>query len=187
MAVIQGKITELTRLDIVYITHVHPDHCFVPALKAIREKFPDVTIVTSQEAHDKLAADDIQSTTTIKDKSVSLRQTDHAHLNKTLPLFENIQVAIKNVMTHPGDSMDIENLETPVLALPFFGPWENGTFTDAMNLAIKLQPEYIIPIHDYHYKPEFRNDFYQRAQKIVETWGGKVICQKDGKPENISL
>lgn len=182
---IQKKIAELTRLDTVYVTHVHPDHCFSLALRAIREKFPDVIIVTTKEAQLQLAEDSIETVVTLSNNLVTLKQTDHAHLNKTIPIFENMQVILKNIITHPGDSMNIEQLKTPVIALPFFGPWENGTFTDAMNLAIKLRPEYIIPIHDYHYKPEFRDDFYERAQKIADAWGGKVICKKDAKPATV--
>lgn len=184
---IKHKISSLKRLDTVYVTHVHPDHCYEPGLQAIRQQFPEVKIVTTKEAQVSLKKSDIKSEAISDASSVTLNHVDHAHLNKTIPVFENVQVIVSNVITHLGDSMAIDQLKTPVLALPFFGPWENGTFTDAMNIAIKLQPQYIIPIHDYHYKPESRDGFYKQAQKIADTWGGKIICKKDGVAEDIVL
>ena len=83
--------------------------------------------------------------------------------------------------------MKLAKLNTPILCLPFFGPWEGGTFSDAMNLALNIKPRFIIPIHDYHYKPEFKDSFYLRAQNAIKSFDSKLICKSDGAPESLEL
>ena len=110
---------------------------------------------------------------------------------KTLDLSDLFQTVIgrdcMSLMPQPINEMTYY-FNTHVLCLPFFGPWEGGTFTDAMSLSLKLKPKFIIPIHDYHYKPEFRDAFYERAQGVADSFGGHLICQQDGEPNiNLSL
>ena len=185
---IKNKLDSLERLDYLILTHVHPDHCFSEAIKQIKLKFPDVKIITTNEAKQELSLEGIEASDESDNPEIIITKTDHAHLNKLVPVFENIQVEIKGILTHMGDSMNLDKLNTPVLCLPFFGPWEGGTFTDAMSLSLKLKPKFIIPIHDYHYKPEFRDAFYERAQGVADSFGGHLVCQQDGEPNiNLSL
>lgn len=184
---VQTKLESLERLDYLILTHIHADHLFIDAVKAIKLKFPGVKIITTKEAKKELSLSGIDAETESDDPDIIINNIEHAHLPSTMPIFENIQVEVKGILTHLGDSMNITKLNTPVLCLPFFGPWKQGTFTDAMNLALKLKPEYIIPIHDYHYKPEFRDSFYNRASGMAEAWGGRLICQKDGQTQGLDL
>jgi L-ascorbate metabolism protein UlaG (beta-lactamase superfamily) len=184
---IQKKLESLNSLDYLMLTHIHPDHCFVDAIKFIKLKFPQVKIITTNEARQSLSLEGIEADTESDNPDIIITKTDHAHLNQTLPIFENIQVEVKDILTHLGDSMNIAKLNTPLLCLPFFGSWEQGTFTDAMNSGLKLKPKYIIPIHDYHYKPEFRDSFYDRASDTAKGYGGELICTEDGKNEQLKL
>lgn len=184
---IKLKLDTLKRLDYLILTHIHPDHCFIEAVQFIKLKFPSVKIITTEEAQAELSLAGIESETESDDPDIIITKTDHAHLPHGMPIFQNIQVEVKGILTHLGDSMNIVKLNAPVLCLPFFGPWEQGTFTDAMNLALKLKPEFILPIHDYHYKPEFRDSFYDRAATVAESYGGQIICRADGQTESLGL
>ncbi len=184
---IKKKIDELNRLDYLIITHIHPDHCFEPAIKTIKLRFPEVKIITTTEAKESLSLEGIEADDQSNNPDIIITKTDHAHLHQPIPIFQNIQVEIKGILTHPGDSMKLAKLNTPILCLPFFGPWEGGTFSDAMNLALKLKPKFIIPIHDYHYKPEFKDSFYLRAQNAIKPFDSKLICKSDGASESLEL
>jgi hypothetical protein len=160
---------------------------FFNAIKFIKLKFPEIKIITTNEAKQSLSLEQIKADTESGDQDIIITKTDHAHLHQPIPIFENIQVEVKGVLTHLGDSMNLDKLNTPILCLPFFGPWEGGTFTDAVNLGFRLQPKYILPIHDYHYKPEFRDSFYNRAEVAAASFGGHLICQKDGELNELIL
>jgi L-ascorbate metabolism protein UlaG (beta-lactamase superfamily) len=72
-----------------------------------------------------------------------------------------------------------------VLAVPIFGPWKKGTITDAIDLVIKLKPKYVIPIHDWHYKDEVREDFHQRLRSRTKEFGVTTLIQPDGQTVEI--
>jgi L-ascorbate metabolism protein UlaG (beta-lactamase superfamily) len=67
------------------------------------------------------------------------------------------------------------------MTIPVFGPWKNGTITDAINLVIKLKPKYVIPIHDWHYKDEVREDFHHRLRDRTRDFGVTALIQPDGE------
>jgi L-ascorbate metabolism protein UlaG (beta-lactamase superfamily) len=65
-------------------------------------------------------------------------------------------------LSHPGDSHSFTETKQ-ILALPITAPW--GATIKGVNLAIKLKPKYVIPIHDWHWSEDARHGMYDGIEK----------------------
>jgi len=159
-------ISKLQKLDYLLITHDHPDHMHLPLVKEIIAKFPQVKIITNNEIVTQLAKENITATYE-EDAIVTVEAVPHEKLWDTQPP-ENVMITVFGKLAIPGDSHHFET-SAEVIALPIVAPW--GSTTDAVNLALKLQPKVIIPIHDWMYKDGIRQMMYQRLKGFFETKG----------------
>lgn len=176
-----GDLTDavLTGVDYCVVTHEHFDHFHEPAIRRLMDLSPQVVFKAGPEVVKKFKTIGVTADST-SDEFISLEVGEHAHLWDGVPVIENTKVTIAGKLLHVGDSMDATS--TPeVLAVPFFGPWQNGTVTDAVNLIKKLQPPFVIPIHDWHYNQEARQGFLQRISEAVKTDNITVIGTEIGK------
>ncbi len=179
-AAFSAELKKLENLDFIIITHQHGDHYFPEALKEIAIKNSSAKIICPNVVATKLKSDEINLDILEEHELFKVELTEHAHLDRTLPVFDNVRVTFSNEFLHPGDNMQME--ECPgVLAIPIFGPWYNGTISDAIDLVIKLKPKYVIPIHDWHYKDEVRVDFHQRLKDRTKDFGITALIQPDGE------
>ncbi|HVA96176.1 MAG TPA: MBL fold metallo-hydrolase [Candidatus Acidoferrales bacterium] len=159
-------ISKLQKLDYLLITHDHPDHMHLPLVKEIIAKFPDVKIITNQSIVSILEKKSIKATSE-GDAIVSIENVPHERLWDSEPP-ENVMVTVFGKLASPGDSHHFET-SADIIALPIIAPW--GKTTDAINLALKLKPKIIIPIHDWMYKDGARQMMYQRLKGFFETKG----------------
>ncbi len=159
-------IAKLTKLDYILITHEHPDHMYMPLLEELLKKFPNVKFVTNNDIVEKLAKENITATYE-PDSFVSLTNVPHENLWDSEPP-ANVMFTVFNKIAIPGDSIHFET-KAPILALPIVAPW--GSTTDAVNLALKLSPKVIIPIHDWLYKDTVRKSMYIRLKEFFKTKG----------------
>lgn len=157
-------IQTVEKLDYVLITHGHPDHCYLPFIQDIVAKFPDVKIITNDEVVGLLQKENIQATSRGNDV-VKLTPVPHEKLWDSKPP-ENVQFTVFGKFSDPGDSFHFD-ATAKVLALPIQAPW--GATTDAVNLAVGLKPEVIIPVHDWMWRDEFRKIMYTRLQEFFKT------------------
>ncbi len=154
-------LDNLGKLDYMLITHEHADHMHVPFIREILKKFPSVKIITNPSAAEILKKEGIDAGTDAV-QGIALSETHHEKIfGMTVP--QNVQFSIFNKLTHPGDSLHF-NLYTHVLALPLQAPW--GSLTEAVEYALSLKPQVIIPIHDWHWNEKARESFYQRLEKF---------------------
>ncbi|MGI8419786.1 MAG: MBL fold metallo-hydrolase [Candidatus Levyibacteriota bacterium] len=171
-------VTKLHQLDYILITHEHQDHCYPPLIKDMLKKFPKA-IVISNESVAKLLKKESIPVTMMGTEQILLEEVAHERLWDT-EVPQNTMFHLFGRLTHPGDSHHIQKTND-ILALPLEAPW--GSMRDAVNLALKLKPKFIIPIHDYLLKDTIRQMMYQRLEaffkekniifKSLET--GKVI------------
>lgn len=174
------ELKNLEGLDFIVITHEHGDHYFPEAIKELALKNSSAKIICPDVVSAKLKSDGIELERLESHELFSIDLTEHAHLDQTISIFDNIRVTFDSRFLHPGDNMEME--ESPeVLAIPIFGPWYNGTITDAIDIVIKLRPKFVVPIHDWHYKDEVREDFQQRLKDRTKEFGITVLNQPDGE------
>jgi L-ascorbate metabolism protein UlaG (beta-lactamase superfamily) len=84
-----------------------------------------------------------------------------------------------NVLTDPGDSHTFQQTKE-ILALPITAPW--GAMVRAVNVALELQPKYIIPIHDWHWSDDARAQAYDMLEPLFEGQGITFIKPVTGEP-----
>jgi L-ascorbate metabolism protein UlaG (beta-lactamase superfamily) len=159
-------IHKLDKLDYLLITHEHPDHMYLPFIKEIVAKFPKVKIITNQSIVKILEKETIKATSE-GDSVVTVENVPHEKLWDSQPP-ENVLLTVFGKLAIPGDSIHFQT-QAEVIALPIVAPW--GSTTDAVNLALKLQPKVIIPIHDWMYKDSIRQGMYQRLHDFFKTNG----------------
>ncbi|MDB5181425.1 MAG: hypothetical protein JWP13_188 [Candidatus Saccharibacteria bacterium] len=173
----------LEYLDDIFITHSHADHMSVPLIKRLREKFPDVRITGPRQVVAQLKQEGVEATTEEPDGVVFF---DSKH-EKVQPLFEppeEIGVHYLDMLSHPGDSHSFQETKA-ILALPVTAPW--GSMVNAVKLGIQLHPEYIVPIHDWHWRDEARTQAYDMLEKVFAAEGIKFLKLENGKPVTIDL
>jgi L-ascorbate metabolism protein UlaG (beta-lactamase superfamily) len=162
----------LSNIDYLVITHEHADHYLPEAIKAVLAKSPNTKIKAGPAVVKLLQGEGIPADSD-NDNTIKLAIGEHSRVWE-FPIFENTKVMVADKLLHVGDSMD--TTETPaVLCLPMFGPWLNGTLSDAGLLIEKLKPKYVVPIHDWHYKEEVRASFVKRLQDYFEPKGTHVV------------
>lgn len=168
-------IETLQTLDYIVITHSHLDHFSLPFVQALVRKFPEVTIVTTGELVTVLYTHTIVASGA-SDAVISLSRIPHEALfDSAIP--ENVQADIFGFLSHPGDSFHATTTKK-VFALPMQAPW--GSLVEAMQLVARLKPEYVVPIHDWHWKDDFKRAMYQRCTEYLATLGIIFISLEDG-------
>lgn len=156
-------LNTLQNLDFILITHEHADHCYVPFIQELLQKFPKVQILTNESVVNTLRAVNVDASTKTPE-FITTESVPHEDVVTAVPP-ENTQFTLFQKFTDPGDSYHIR-ITAPILALPIQAPW--GSFSDALKLAETLSPQYVIPIHDWHWKDEVRKNLYQRAYDYLK-------------------
>jgi L-ascorbate metabolism protein UlaG (beta-lactamase superfamily) len=170
-------VDALPELEAALITHGHFDHCNVDVLKSIRQRSPEVPIVSNPEVVEKLESENIQATTQAPE-GIACREAKHQPLPWRTPAPDNWSFTVFDRLTHPGDSLQISQ-SGPVFALPMQGPW--GSLREALDLALQLRPEKVIPIHDWHWRDEAREALYKQTQDFLGQYGIEFLPVTNGR------
>lgn len=155
-------VDALEFLDDIIITHGHGDHLSIPLLKKLRAKFPEVRITTTPEVVTQLAAEGIESVST-ESPGIVFFDSPHEDVQPMYPHPEEIGVHYLDILTHPGDSYSFTETKA-ILALPVTAPW--GSTVSATQLALRLKPKYIVPIHDWHWSDAARTQTYDALEQL---------------------
>lgn len=170
-------IDELPQLDYLVITHEHQDHMYIPFVKEIMERNPGTVIIGTESIQEILEKEGL-SVRTQSDSEVHLVSAAHEPL-LNIPIPQNNCVTFFNSLTHPGDSLEFESTAR-ILALPIQAPW--GSMVAACEKAVDLQPEFIIPIHDWHWNDRARSGLYGMAKSYFAPMGIQFIEIENGHP-----
>lgn len=174
------ELNSINSLDYLLITHEHPDHFYLPFIKEIIAKFPKFKLITNSSIVDILAKEGIKATSEA-DELVKLEEVPHEKVFGTTPP-KNVMFTINGKLADPGDSHHFKT-SAKVLALPVQAPW--GSTTAAVELAEKLKPQVIIPIHDWHWHDAARAWMYQRLEKYFDALGIKFLGLEIGQQTEI--
>ena len=142
----------LTDLDLILVTHAHPDHLDSARISALRGTNPRAALVANAEAttaagdsrdNDRLVADG--STFDIAGVKVEPTGKDHATIHPTLPAVANTGFILDDAVWHPGDSFDAKPRTVDILLLPVGGPFMK--ISEAIDFAREVNPRVVVPIH----------------------------------------
>lgn len=171
-------VDSLQYLDDIVITHEHGDHKDIGLLKKLVAKFPDVRITTTDEVVKQLEAEGIKASVT-PPEGIVLFDSPHEGV---APLFnppEETGFHYLDKLTHPGDSHSFKETKE-ILALPVQAPW--GSSLNAVKLGLALKPKYILPIHDWHWRDEAREQMYGRFEQVFAEEGVTFLKLVNGEP-----
>lgn len=173
------EINSLSKVDYLLITHEHPDHMYIPLIRKILDKFPGLSIITNPSAKDLLDKEGILASTA-PNELIQIEDAPHERVfGGKAPANSLFKVGD---LTNPGDSLHF-SLSSRVLALPIQAPW--GSLTQAVELAVSLKPEVVLPIHDWHWNEKAREMLYKRLEDYFATENIKFIPLKTGIKVNV--
>lgn len=166
------KPEDIGPVDVVIVTHSHPDHFFPDALKALQAMRP-FTLVASADIIKAATDAGLECTMeyalpgevkNIEGFTVQAFDVPHERIPMECP--HNMGYKINNLVYHPGDSYLVSSGLGPVkvLMLPNGGPW--ATTKQTVEFAEKIKPTMAIPIHDAMHK-----DFWlERLHASMSGW-----------------
>jgi len=159
-------LEKLSQLDYLLITHEHPDHFHLPFIKELVAKFPKVTIISNPSVVSLLQKENITATTEGND-IIKVTPVPHERVfDNEAP--QNVLFEVFGKLGHPGDSMSFTT-DKEILALPLLGP--SWMITQAVEKALALKPKIVLPIHDQHWRDEYRLQYYDRLKTFFAAKG----------------
>jgi L-ascorbate metabolism protein UlaG (beta-lactamase superfamily) len=175
------EITKFEQLDDILITHEHADHMSVPFIQKLVAKFPHVRITTTAQAVDQLTQENIKASSTAPE-GVKLFNAPHEGHQPFMTPPEQAGFHYLDLVSHPGDSHSFTETKM-ILALPITAPW--GSTLAAVDLAIKLRPTYIVPVHDWLWRDEVRLMMYERLEQLFKENGVTFLKLENTKAVEI--
>lgn len=178
-------VETLLFLDDIIITHIHSDHFNLELVKRLVSRFPAVRITAPVEVVERLNVEGIAATSATG-QGVMPFESPHEPISPLLPYDppQEIGVHYLDTLTHPGDSHSFSETKA-ILALPVQAPW--GSTNAAVKLALELKPQYVIPIHDWHWNDKARAGMYASMERVFSQNGITWIGPDDGQPFEINI
>jgi len=173
-------VEALPGLDDIIITHQHPDHMDPVLIKKLRSRFPNVRITAPADAATVLAQAGITGAQTSPGAGMNFFKAPHEGI-KPLGMIDPPQengVHYHHILTHPGDSHHFHET-MPILALPVTASW--GSAVEAARVALAVRPQYIVPVHDWHWHDRARAELYERMEKRFGEVGIHFLKMTDGE------
>ncbi len=165
------EIDKIEHIDYLLITHEHPDHMYLPFIKQLVTKFPNIQTFSNDSVKQILEKENIMVQTENNDV-IKMELVKHEKtFDKTPP--QNILITLFDKFSDPGDSLSF-TYSANTLALPITAPW--GSVVWAADSALKIKPKTIIPIHDYQWREEVRKGMYDRLEQYFAQFG--IIFKK---------
>jgi Predicted Zn-dependent hydrolases of the beta-lactamase fold len=159
-----------TRIDAIFVTHRHFDHCSERAIKAIVER-DNSQVYTTTEVSSHCKIDNLNI---VKDgdrveldgTTVEVVRAEHGFLvamkYSDSEIKENVGFIIDdgdNRLLHTSDTIGFNsNYKCTVLAMPFNGNGLTFGIVDGVNYARDVSPKIVLPIHMQHPNPIMNPD-----------------------------
>jgi L-ascorbate metabolism protein UlaG (beta-lactamase superfamily) len=176
-------VSKLQRLDDIFITHIHADHYDPELIKQLVAKFPEVRITTTPEVVAELAKVGITASDQ-PSEGVTFFDSPHESIYPPRPTPQETGFHYLETLSHPGDSHSFHETKS-ILALPMTAPW--GTNIRAFTLAQELKPQHVLPIHDWHWRDEARDQTYNMFEKALGDQGITFHKLQTGQPIQIDV
>jgi len=172
----------LRAVDLILITHAHPDHVTPERLAELIAANPGVLVVTNIDVTATLGLTDARVVATgdslvEKGAAITVTGPNHAVIHPDLPRAANTGYIIDQLVWHPGDSFDLIAGPVPVLLTPIGGPWMK--ISEVVEFVRSIGPDVAIPIHQGGLAPVHR-DLHVALLKNLGPSGTSVLTLVEG-------
>lgn len=185
------KPEDIGPVDVVIVTHSHPDHFFPDALKALQTLHPFTLLASAdiikaaQEAGLECTMEYAMPGEAMNIEGFAIQAFDVPHERIPIECPHNMGYKINDSVYHPGDSYLVSSSlgSVKVLLLPNGGPW--ATTRQTVEFAEKVKPAMAIPIHDAMHK-----DFWlERLNASMAGWmkDRGIECKVLGQGESVEV
>jgi L-ascorbate metabolism protein UlaG (beta-lactamase superfamily) len=137
----------------VLVTHEHSDHLDEGAVRAALTANPDLELWVNETVAGQFAvfSDRVHAvrhgdTFSAASFDVRVYGTDHAVVDRVIPVIRNTGFAVDGQVFHPGDSFTVPAEPVPVLLVPVAAPWLK--FSEVADYIRMVAPERGYWIHD---------------------------------------
>lgn len=144
---------EVTGIEVILITHEHPDHLHLESLKTVLKNNPQAMIFTNQGVGAILKREQIAyqllahgQTQTINGVVIAGQGAQHAPIYPTVPAVINTGYFIGGRFFYPGDAFYQPPQPVEILALPVAAPWLK--LAEVLDYAKAIKPKVCFPVHD---------------------------------------
>ncbi|MBI2984390.1 MAG: MBL fold metallo-hydrolase [Candidatus Kerfeldbacteria bacterium] len=143
----------VTGVDVILITHEHPDHYHLDSLRKVLANNPQAKIYTVKAVGALLDKEGIQHQLLtdggrVTEKGVSIEGfgKKHHEMYPGWPRVDNTGYFVANRLWYPGDALYDPGKTVEILALPVAGPWLN--IREATDYAKQIHPKMAFAVHD---------------------------------------
>jgi L-ascorbate metabolism protein UlaG (beta-lactamase superfamily) len=176
---------DITNIDIVLITHEHPDHLHTESLQQVLKNNPNAIVVSNTSVSALLQSHNIAveiieegDEKNISDFKLQGFGTKHADIFDTVTPVQNTGYFINDRLFYPGDALIDPKRTIDILALPVAGPWL--TIRQALEYAIALKPKFVFPVHDGMLVDGREGPVHRLSEAVLPTHGINFITMKEG-------
>ena len=166
---------EVTGLDVIMVTHQHPDHCDLQRIPALLEVNPQARLYAEPQAAAVMEGAGIAAEYTVAGQTLTFGRVQvtpvgelHALINEAWPRVGNLGLVVRTEgepsLFHPGDAYDGEPGQVDILALPLNAPWTASR--DTIAFARRISPRVCIPIHDALLSPVGRQLYLSQVGSL---------------------
>lgn len=173
-------------IDIVLITHDHPDHIHLDSIKTILQNNPQAKVYTNSGVGRSLTEQGISFETlegtgkaTVNGLELEAYDCSHEPIYPGITMPQNTGYWIGPDLFYPGDSLTNPGKPVNFLALPVAGPWM--TIGQGLDYAKEVKPKQCFPVHDGFLKDEILELFHGLPQKILASAGIAFTPLKAGE------
>lgn len=167
----------LDGVNAVLVSHEHPDHVDVDAVRAAAQRNPGLRIWAPGEVAEALSGlgDQVVRATPGMEFDaggfqVSTYGGQHAVVHPSIPVIENIAYWVDGVY-HPGDSFAIPTKPVDLLCVPLHAPW--STTGEVVDFTISVRAAQAFQIHECLLSDFGRTFCEQHVAEAADPYGIK--------------
>lgn len=176
---------EVRRVDYIFITHEHQDHCHLESIRIVIRNNPKAQVITNRSVGRHL-----------KDAGIPYELLEHGqsgdfgavraegHGEKHATIYEeygqvqNTGYFFADRFFYPGDAFYNPQKPVEILALPVVGPWMKTA--EAIEYALIVKPKGAFPVHDGMLR--FGGPFHAVPARFLTAAGIRFEILAEGEP-----